>query len=431
MKGLSTVLGAALAAACLSAAGDAQAFVLADTCGHTQPGCPILHWDTDGDPIPFRLQHDGALDIGFWDFETHVRLAFDVWAQVPRADVSFEEGGIFMGEARYQDLENERIDRESVLFFLEEGWAPRAPEVIALTSITYAEGGVIIDADIGFNAEDWAFTVGDDAVDVDFLSIAVHEVGHYLGLDHSEDGDATMNASYDRGDVSLRTLTDDDREGLATLYPCSDPPCIGDVGPGCSSLGPAPGRGLAVVLGVLLVLGIVGGRHRRAGSAALLLGGALLLTPGPTTGSVVEALDVDALGARADVVVRGTVAEVNPYLAGAVRSEIVLQVAESWKGMAPDVVVVDQPGGRLPDVGTVVFGMPRFTAGEDVVVYLRWPEGGDPSVLGLAQGKFDVGEDGTVGRDLWGLALASRSGRAATARTMPGGLQELRARLAP
>lgn len=424
MKRLSNPVGFGIVALAVLAASPASAFVLADTCQHQEPNCPILHWDTDGDPIPFRLQHDGALDFSFWDFETSVRAAFSVWAEVPGADVEFAEGGLFMGEARYQDLTTETVDRESVLFFEETTWAPRAPEVIALTSITYADEGVIIDADIGFNAVDWQFTLGDDDVQVDFMSIAVHEIGHYLGLDHSDDDAATMFAQYNPGEVGLRTLTDDDRAGLAALYPCARAPCLGDVGPGCSVGRQLAPRGLALL--AFLGLVVLAGVRRRGTSAAVLLGGALLLIPGASTGSVVQSLDVDALGERADVIVRAMVSEVAPYEARRVRSEITLDVQESWKGLAPDTVVLDQPGGRLPHLGTVVFGMPRFEAGSEVVVFLRWPEGGEPQVLGLAQGKFDVRGEG-VSRDLTGLALAGAD--AATAKSMPGGLTELRARI--
>jgi hypothetical protein len=421
---------AALVLAVLAVPGSASAFSLADTCGHTEPGCPVLHWETDGDPIPFRLHHDGAADVSFWSFETQVRRAFATWADVPTADIDFEEGGLFMGAAAYQETDD--IDRHSVLFFIEEGWTPdRSPEVIALTSITYGEAGVIIEADIGFNAEDWTFTVGDGAVQVDFLSIAVHEIGHFLGLDHSAFETAVMSARYDEGETRQRTLTDDDIEGIGVLYPCDDSPCRGEVGPGCHAARRIPLGGAAALAVIVALLGILGDRRRRAGSAAVL-GLALLVWPvGSTVGSVVEALDVDVLAARADVVVRATVQRVEPYLDRRVRSVITLSTVESWKGLAPDTIRLDQPGGRLPDIGTLVFGMPRFEVGEDVVVFLSWPEGGSPRVLGLAQGKVDVLDDGSIDRDVSGLALAHMGSQApATAASLPGGVDELRARVA-
>ena len=421
-------------AACLvglvaaSAAPSAGAFVLADTCGHSEPDCPVLHWETDGDPIPFRLHHDGSDEHSMWSIETRVRSAFGTWAAVEGADIDFLEGGIFMGAADYQ--ETDAIDRQSVLFFMEEGWAPRSPEVIALTSISFGEGGVIIEADIGFNADDWTFTVGDSGVRVDFLSIAVHEIGHFLGLDHSEEDGATMNARYTEGDTSLRDLTDDDRAGISAMYPCEDVPCVGDVGPGCSMGAVSPRQALAVLLLVLLGASARDRRRRARLSGAAVLG-LMLLVPNPSTGSVVESLDVDALAARADLVVRARVADVEPYLAGKVRSRISLDVLEALRGLAPETIVIDQPGGRLPTLGTYVFGMPRFEVDREVVVFLSWPEGGAPRVLGLAQGKMTVEADGSLTRDLSGLALASMGRtRPATSASLPGGVEGLRLRLA-
>jgi predicted Zn-dependent protease len=57
--------------------------------------------------------------------------------------------------------------------------------------------------------------VDSDSEDVDLLSVAAHEIGHNLGLDHSKDPNALMYPSY-RG--PQRSLGTDDIAGVQSLY---------------------------------------------------------------------------------------------------------------------------------------------------------------------------------------------------------------------
>ena len=47
------------------------------------------------------------------------------------------------------------------------------------------------------------------------LAVALHELGHALGLDHSEDTNSIMYAFYD---CSKTTLTADDIAGIQAIY---------------------------------------------------------------------------------------------------------------------------------------------------------------------------------------------------------------------
>jgi hypothetical protein len=92
----------------------------------------------------------------------------------------------------------------------------------ALTHLTYRNTGEIIDADILFNAGRGPFTIcpesGCPGGAVDLENVATHEIGHLLGLAHSEDDEATMACSAEVGDLGMRSLELDDIEGICEIY---------------------------------------------------------------------------------------------------------------------------------------------------------------------------------------------------------------------
>ncbi|XP_033254337.1 matrix metalloproteinase-2-like isoform X2 [Drosophila miranda] len=73
--------------------------------------------------------------------------------------------------------------------------------------------------DAHFDADEiWNFDGnGDDSRGTNFLNVALHELGHSLGLGHSSDSDAVMFPWYQNNEVDGK-LPDDDRTGIQELY---------------------------------------------------------------------------------------------------------------------------------------------------------------------------------------------------------------------
>jgi len=94
-----------------------------------------------------------------------------------------------------------------------------APGAIA-TTFNWGTYDHITEADIIFYDQPYTFALnpaGNPAL-VDIRSVATHEFGHFLGLDHSAVPGATMWPSYAGGSTFCRTLHLDDMMGVEYLY---------------------------------------------------------------------------------------------------------------------------------------------------------------------------------------------------------------------
>lgn len=99
------------------------------------------------------------------------------------------------------------------------GWGAQSGSVLAVTCSWFSSQGNPFKPAVEFDMEfdpDWNWTTG-SPTSVDLESVALHEFGHALGLNHSADGGAVMFASYSSGSQK-RTPTSDDVDGLFAIY---------------------------------------------------------------------------------------------------------------------------------------------------------------------------------------------------------------------
>ncbi|XP_065879933.1 metalloendoproteinase 5-MMP-like [Euphorbia lathyris] len=125
--------------------------------------------------------------------------AFQKWAQVTH--FTFEE----VSESSEAELEIGFFERFHGDDYPFDGTKGTLAHASAPTS-----GKCHFDSD-----ERWSQNPGPNEVDLE--SVAVHEIGHLLGLDHSEDRNAIMFAYFGYG-ITKRELATDDIQGIRALY---------------------------------------------------------------------------------------------------------------------------------------------------------------------------------------------------------------------
>jgi hypothetical protein len=236
----STAFLAAIAATALLAPNTAHAFVRTTTCVTNNPAHPFACRE-DETPLPIRwpdacvtwmLQQDGTADwTDLTSLQRIVNEAFLTWNDVECAYFEATYGGTT--ESRVVGV-TDGMANGNVVLFVDSGWR-HARNIQALTSVSYRpDNGEIADADIEMNSEYFAFGVVATAADAGITDLAntlVHEVGHFLGLDHTTNVDfvgepeeiplATMYASALSGEVNKATLEADDIAGICAAYPAT------------------------------------------------------------------------------------------------------------------------------------------------------------------------------------------------------------------
>ncbi len=108
-------------------------------------------------------------------------------------------------------------------------------QTIAVTLTTYDEkSGIIYDSDIELNAAGFFFTTSDgpictlptvttNCVYTDVQNTATHEIGHFIGLDHTNAVGSTMNPRAPPGETSKRTVDPGSQSFVCAAYPKGGP----------------------------------------------------------------------------------------------------------------------------------------------------------------------------------------------------------------
>ena len=156
----------------------------------------------------------------------------------------------------------------------------------------------------------------------------------------------------------------------------------------------------------------------------------------PLCAATLEQLSLDEMIGKSTAIVRGVVTGSYTARSGSViYTHYSVRVVEGLKGGAATSVDVAVPGGTLNGLQQNFSGAPEFTAGANYVFFLWTGKSGLTQVMGLTQGIFSLGKDGSSDPVVTRAAshevmVASRTGRAVKDETLVMRMSELRARIA-
>ncbi len=199
-----------------------------EVCNRDADGCVVGHallfWQSSC--LSFAVQRNGSPknQIGADEFESVVRGAFATWTAADcgagrHPALAFED----LGKIQC-DLVEHNADRANANLFVfrDDTWpdAEARGDTFGLTTVHYnADTGQIWDVDVEINGTLGNITDADPEDGADLPSIVTHEVGHFLGLDHTRDDNGVMFPTYAPGGAALRVLAPDDVNGICHVFP--------------------------------------------------------------------------------------------------------------------------------------------------------------------------------------------------------------------
>ncbi len=186
-------------------------------------------WDVSARPIPVSIEPNGSDDIDDGSDIQAVKAALNAWACAEGTALRFEvtdEPGVVDNAA----------DNINSIFWDESGdICLMGPGVLGIG------GGDGTQGDVCFNGLHHTWGVG---ANTDVQSIAMHEIGHFIGFAHPCDNDDDQASCLPSGDAVMfpawdgenqRDLRKSEKAGVKELYPAvegSTATCAGPFGPG-------------------------------------------------------------------------------------------------------------------------------------------------------------------------------------------------------
>jgi matrixin len=194
-----------------------------------------LHWASSC--LTYSVQVDGSpkskLDAD--QVQAFVAQAFSAWKAArcpgggsPSFEVQFRS---FVNCDRKDVVCDDTGKNANVIMFHDDDWREGVGRLGVTTPTGGTESGLVIDADVEINSQDFSFTSDPSGMmSTSLLYVLTHELGHFLGLAHSRVSGAVMTTDYQSLPFSPNLISADDAAAVCEAYPpgpklnCGAPP---------------------------------------------------------------------------------------------------------------------------------------------------------------------------------------------------------------
>jgi Matrixin/Carboxypeptidase regulatory-like domain len=177
-------------------------------------------------PVRYFVTERSAGPVTAAQLQQSIGRAFASWQAIETAEISSQ----FVG---FTSANPVRDDGRTTLGFVNR---PDLDRVLGATSFTLDQvTGEVVESDIFFNSFfDWSVAAAGELNRFDVESIAVHEIGHLLGLAHSALGETEVRpggrrvlgaeavmfpVAFSAGTIVGREIKEDDIAGISDIYP--------------------------------------------------------------------------------------------------------------------------------------------------------------------------------------------------------------------
>jgi hypothetical protein len=174
-------------------------------------GGKTLNWSSN--TISYNIHTAGSDDISDNSHIPAIEHAFQSWSDVSGSNINLVRGADTASGSTGGSGHTITFDETN-----SSGFFPSGSGIVAITPISYMlADGRITDADILFNGNQFAFSTDQTPGTFDVQDILTHEVGHFIGLDHSPVVSGTMWPYVSQTQWLHRSLSQDDEAGAIAI----------------------------------------------------------------------------------------------------------------------------------------------------------------------------------------------------------------------